>query len=531
MRKALKLLILLLLQVGLILALGFLFLPVLTSRLEPRLLEYMASNLTEEQRREIYDTIASTYGGLWDATPEPEVARLAKRDWKGKGAFNELEVTTNNAGLRSARPFTAKGPATFRIVCLGDSFVYGAGGLERDRFSDQLEAFYREQGVTVAGAAIESYAVGLGSWTMVQEARYLAQRLSEYAPDVILMLSVPNDITESSGVTGAGVITEKFSEEARQWGSGVWLNTAHAAWRAGGHDYAALQWDLCPASHALWTKGLERVALLVRLQRERGGRILLSTLNPTNDPSGSGAAFTALFGDYAARAGIDAPRLEVTYLRDRRSMVLPNNDHPNREGHRVLRDQYVLVLHRLGWVPVPEAILPTLDDEIAFRLDPEPDLAFAQRWKEDYVERCLRPRLDFAALGADEACALLGGIFRQEPEGGAEDSPWATVRAGFLLRLPENSTASALELVLRVPPRIELFPFHLEVRIDGDLAHVADLATLSQAGELPVRVDLGRHSQQEVVEVVLETGSYFCTIEDGRMLSYQLVSAGIVPGG
>src|SRR6185436_12440983 len=113
----------------------------------------------------------------------------------------------NNAGMRADHDFAAKPAEVFRIVCLGDSFVFGMGGPSADRFCDQLEAFYREHQVRAAGRSIETYAIGLPSWTLVQETAYLTSRISSYDPDIIIVLSVANDITDNIGVTGVGALT------------------------------------------------------------------------------------------------------------------------------------------------------------------------------------------------------------------------------------------------------------------------------------------------------------------------------------
>ncbi len=151
-------------------------LPYLKTSLHDQLLQVVVLSLTEEEREALYRRASSTSKGIWDVVPDPLVAWVAKRGIVIKSA--RVEVRTNNAGFRSSKPFQEKEPDRFRIVCLGDSFVFGQGGPETDRFCDQIEAFYRDRGITVEGKAIETYAVGLGGWTAVQEAAYLSTRIS-----------------------------------------------------------------------------------------------------------------------------------------------------------------------------------------------------------------------------------------------------------------------------------------------------------------------------------------------------------------
>jgi hypothetical protein len=131
--------------------------------MKPFLTEYLANRLSDEERIAIYRDIASSFGGLWDTVPEANVGHLAKRHHKT--VANQADVKINNAGLRSSRMFKPQPDDVFRIVCLGDSFVFGDGGREQVRFSNLLERFYQEQCIQLDGKRIESYAVGLGSWT------------------------------------------------------------------------------------------------------------------------------------------------------------------------------------------------------------------------------------------------------------------------------------------------------------------------------------------------------------------------------
>src|SRR4051812_48133223 len=94
--------------------------PRVEARLRPLLLQHMANNLTAEERAAIYKEIGLG-SSFWDAVPDADVAELGQpnRTLTESGT----EVHLNNAGLRSSTPYTPKKPGTFRLVCLGDSFV------------------------------------------------------------------------------------------------------------------------------------------------------------------------------------------------------------------------------------------------------------------------------------------------------------------------------------------------------------------------------------------------------------------------
>ncbi len=101
-------------------------LPQLRRLLHDRLVAYVAQTMSEDERAQIMTELAQRIGTLWTSIPEPLVARIARPDYSTTLA--QADVQTNNAGMRSARPYEQKSANVFRIVCLGDSFVFGEGG-------------------------------------------------------------------------------------------------------------------------------------------------------------------------------------------------------------------------------------------------------------------------------------------------------------------------------------------------------------------------------------------------------------------
>ena len=283
------------------------------------------------------------------------------------------------------------------------------GGLEEDRFCDQLEAFYGEHDVNVEGQSIEAYAIGLPSWTLVQEATYLATRLSSYEPDLIIVLSLANDITDNFGVTGLGALARSFSPEHRAQGSSVFADNVNNLFGDYGvpRSRSALSWDLSPASRQRWDKAMQRLERLVDLQQGRDKDILVSALawGDTDRPD----AFPLLFQSHFVRLGIPAPFVMTSFLPGRRT-TLPHDSHPNRLGHTLLRDQYVHALHRLGWVTVADSVLPDLDKSTPVRLDPELDLSPLGTFRQ-LLLRDIEESIDFTALRAEQTRAFLGGLF------------------------------------------------------------------------------------------------------------------------
>lgn len=495
----------------------------LRPRLEGQIVAYVAATLSAKERESIYQKIGESYGGLWDVVSEADVARIARRN--AVGVENQAEVRTNNAGMRSSHPYRNKPKGVYRIACLGDSMVLGSGGLEQDRFCDQLEEFYREKGITVDGATLETVALGISSWTLVQEATYLASRLSAYDPDLILLLSVRNDIADNYGVTGTGSTTRAFSPEHRRWGSAFFHNKI-------GYEFgnpkccSALQYDLSPESRARWDKAIDRLSRLVDLQRRRGKHTLLSVLDrPRRD--GRYSWFTEMFRFHIKRAKIDEPLVVVKWPLNEAGMSLPHDpSHPTRIGHTILRDQYIHVLDRLGWIPVPKDDLPLLSSAAPADLRGTSDPASLQRYRQSYVKQYIPEELDFEDFDPKWTHAMLGGLFPDRTDRPLESPPWASVRTGFVLRRPSDSDRQRVEIEITAPPYPELFPLRIDVSIQGELAGRFVFPEPHDSGHYRLEVPVQALADDAlVVEVILETSSYFVHFNNGRMRSYQLVSA------
>lgn len=480
----------------------------------PALINEVLATLPADAKQTLYDRMAASVGSWHDVLPEPDVGRIAKRDHAFRAA--QADIVTNNAGLRSHRPFTRKPEDIYRVICLGDSAVFGSGGAEADRFCDQLEAFYAGAGITAGGKRIETYAVGIPSWTAVNEATYLSSRISHYDPDLVIVLTLTNDITDTAGVTGAGVLTQSFSPEYRVHGSGVFsIWPPFRAFTAKGRT--ALQTDLGPESRRRWAKAMARLHRLEVLQRRRGAQILFGLLH-------AHPYFTAIYRDHYRRLGFEAPFFITDYFPGPDNS-LPHDPHPNRRGHQIIAHHLVHLLATTGIIPVPAATLPPLEPRLSPQPSPLEDGDALRAERSAYVRLHLPQRLDFDALTAEDVYGYLGGFFPERPASPNQGYPFASLRSGFLLARPSAATAR-LELEIEVPPHVELYPFTLEISLHGELAETFTLTDVSESGRHTITAPLPALGPEELaVEVMLETSSYWTTINDGRMKSFYLVAA------
>jgi lysophospholipase L1-like esterase len=490
----------------------------LRTALQPAVVAYMATHLTETEKQEIRQQLQGDANGMFSEIPDPVAARVGKAGFHDK--YKGVLVDINAAGMRGASDFVAKSPNTFRIICLGDSYVFGTGVETTERFCDRLQDFYQKNNITADGKKIETVAVGLPSYTTQQEAAYLSARLDDYAPDIILVVSVQNDITDNAGVTTAGSLTSEYSIEQRAAGSAVFSNQAGIPFGEG--YYTALTTDLSPLARQQWDKAFAALQHLDQLQKARGGNMLLSVLEM---PARHSRYFYEIYKQRAHNAAMHY--LLVDYWQGKKTR-LPDDGHPNAYGHELIAAQYVHTLSELGWVPVPENTLPVPDVFEKDPLDPPPDAALLAQEKALFVQEHLSAQLDFSAMRADDYGAVLGGLF---PENSGEKTvPWASVRAAFLLRIPEAARGQ-LRLQLALPERSEAFPFELSVSVNG-VQLAKQSWPFTERGNtvtwvVPVAASGNIDNHDRVVEVLLETPRYFSGLQDHRMKSYRLLSAAI----
>lgn len=475
---------------------------------------FILLNMSNEEKDQLYRKIAKNTGFYWDTVPEHLVARIAKPGTvtTSKGA----EIKINNAGFRSSKDFNSKPENEFRIVCLGDSFVFGEGGKEEDRFSNQIEQIYNKHNITVDGKIIKTYAVGLGSWTAVQEATYLSSRISAYDPDIIIVLNVANDISTLSGVTGGGTITSNFSPEYRHQGSGVFNNQAGVPFALG--DYTVFTTDLCPESRKQWDKSMMALKRLTDLQHRRNKLILLSILEFTNP------YVTALYNCHGKKLEIPAPSIIMDFFPHKNS--LPHDSHPARSGHSVIASHYVHALNKLGWITLPEQVANVIPLDKNLSLDTE-FRCDDSKLKDirDSFRHHVGSSIFFDKLETSDVVGFLGGIF---PERRGKESfntfPWASIRSGFILKR-HSGEEKEVHIKIQIPSLVELYPFQITLLLNGEAVSTHTLEMADNADPYTIKGVIPTSCSDDIIEVILETDSYFTTISDHRMKSFRLISA------
>lgn len=506
-----------------ILGIVLLFKDLIITRIEPQVVEYVAMSLNAEERNQIKREITKRHrcggGGALQTVPEHKVARLVRSHMTYQ---HHGDVHINNAGFRHTKPYMVKKQGIYRIICLGDSFVFGTAGKQEDRFCDQLEQWFTDNNVLIDGKKVETYAVGIESWTMLQEATYMGSRISNYDPDLIIVLTISNDITDPSAVTGEGLATGQYTDLHRERGSAVFTSNEFLKFSL--NAGTVLNRGLTSESHVYWDEAVEAMKRLWLLQEKRGKKILFSV--QTYSRTDILNSFSAHYRRYFVKHGINAPFMLVAYLQSSETK-LPHDSHPNRLGHRLIRDQYLNAMAELKWLDVDRSRLPSLESTYKVNLGPALNKEVLERDEDSIIQNQLKTAIDFEHLKKDDIFGFLGGIlpFREGKEA-LKKAPWSSIRSGFVLR--REPSHRKLTIDIKTLPMPELYPMTLSLFVDGRKIRDYVYPSGKDAGNKRIEVPLEDTVEKaNPLEVIIETDRYFTQINDHRMKSFRYLHAGL----
>jgi hypothetical protein len=158
-----------------------------------------------------------------DVTTVADAGGFFSRRWYGGDV-----VHRNAAGFRE-RPFSVDKPAgTYRIAIVGDSFTYGNGVRQQDRYSDLLHAKLPDH--------IEVLNFGAGGANTPEHRNLIARLLPEVHPDFVLLQWYVND-TEDDDSTGR----PSFYPLAPVPSLHQWLNDSSALYTIANMQWAETQ--------------------------------------------------------------------------------------------------------------------------------------------------------------------------------------------------------------------------------------------------------------------------------------------------
>lgn len=142
------------------------------------------------------------------------------------GPGNVMDHEFNSAGWRDIEHQVAKPPDTYRVLGLGDSYLFGQGVRFDDVCLTRLRGLL--QAAAPRGLAVEAINTGVPAFNTEAEAGLLAARGLEYQPDLVIVHFVLNDIEQN--LAKAGPKLEFFRDYTAVYNRPDWLSGYSQLW-------------------------------------------------------------------------------------------------------------------------------------------------------------------------------------------------------------------------------------------------------------------------------------------------------------
>lgn len=124
--------------------------------------------------------------------PDPVLGVVLKPGWRG--VFAGVDVAVNSSGMRGPEiPPRKKGQ--YRILLVGDSFVFGYGQVEEETLRSHLETVVKTVLPSSETCVING---GVPGYNLVQDVSWTLHTGLEQMPDRIILSVVPNDLEPPS---------------------------------------------------------------------------------------------------------------------------------------------------------------------------------------------------------------------------------------------------------------------------------------------------------------------------------------------
>ncbi len=373
---------------------------------DPRALLAVALD-SEEVKRAAVDQLVAEGGGVWDTYPDPDVGRVMQPNVPERDFRGEL-VSSNELGMRE-RPYAIEKPAgTTRVVLLGDSFVYGYKVEPEDRLGVFLERFLEKKSGRPADS-IECLHIAVSSWNLLAECAYLRRQLSALRPDLVVQVTIANDLDDLKGARGFGGMGF-WSPQVPGRVNGLLSELSNPdLWPGRVHTYLVYGVDFESRRRYL-DAGIE-IARLSAAVETLGGRYLLlgnwETFNPMVEKY-----FAAALGEE------QVTYVPAAFTEDVRFRIDDEDRHWNRAGHERIAKLLYGLIQRRGLLP--ELALPAWDEaEREVEAIHAPGRAEAKHVEEyeaalvDKAREQIAPSFDATALTQKSAKQVHGGIDKE----------------------------------------------------------------------------------------------------------------------
>lgn len=267
-------------------------------------------------------------------------------------------IRINSLGFRGPELPLEKATGTIRILCLGDSYMFGDYVNDDETFPAALERLMRR---ATGGPEIETVNAGVNGYTITDETDLAREKGMSLQPDLVIVGFVLNDLAD---LTRRVSSRENQRHEAEVMSSSPLTPVKDALRRTATYNFLfvlkasilartggdptiqALPIDhlLHPpfdaATDALFARYEEELAKLAEICRRNGARLLL-VLFPFYEQvvKDAPADAQARMAEIAARAGVPVvdllPVFRASGSRAGRLFLMPLDHHPSATGYRV----------------------------------------------------------------------------------------------------------------------------------------------------------------------------------------------------
>lgn len=261
---------------------------------------------------------------------------------------------TNSRGYRDDEHALAKPAGVRRLVCLGDSFAWGAGMEYDDGFPKRLErALARRR-----GERWEAINLALPGMNTVEQAAQLREEGLLYSPDVVVLGYVFNDAEDESSIEARRARDweeRRRAKKARREGllerSALYrLVSARLEATLENRRRIAAYHAMYAPDYAGWKVAQRALEDMSRACQERGIPFVVAIFPLFGNPLDDGYPFAAIHATVAAaaeRTGARVVDLLPAYRGLRWELLVvngPADEHPNEIAHRIAANEILNAL-------------------------------------------------------------------------------------------------------------------------------------------------------------------------------------------
>lgn len=125
-----------------------------------------------------------------------------------------FKVSVNNLGFRGRDVPLTHRPGRLRVLCLGDSYTFGAYVDDTETWPAQLEVALRQR---FPEKEIEVINAGISGFTIVDELGFLKEHGVALEPDLVVLGFVLNDLADLTRRVSSREMLKRASEENSAW--------------------------------------------------------------------------------------------------------------------------------------------------------------------------------------------------------------------------------------------------------------------------------------------------------------------------